>query len=235
MNYPEPPQQLADQFDRVAPRYDVLQRLNPGYRAHLRRSAQRLAAPARGRILDLCCGTGLSTEALVGCYPEAEIVGVDLSAGMLASARQKPGLRRVRFVHGDAMDLAAGAASGPYDAVLMAYGIRNVPDPDACLAHLRQQLKPGGRVAFHEYLVNGSMLRRAIWNTVAGAVIVPLGTLATGSGDLFRYLRKSVNDFDSLHEFEARLGRAGFEDVHAAAMSGWQRGIVHTVLARRPA
>jgi ubiquinone/menaquinone biosynthesis methyltransferase len=234
MDYPEPPRQLADQFDRVAPRYDVLQQLNPGYRAHLRRSAERLAAPARGRILDLCCGTGLSTAALVGCYPQAEIVGVDLSAGMLESARRKPNLAGVRFVHGDAMDLVACGAAGPYDAVLMAYGIRNVPDPDLCLARLRQQLKPGARVAFHEYLVNGSPLRRAIWNTVAGAVIVPLGTLATGSGELFRYLRKSVNDFDSAHEFEARLRRAGFDDVRTEAMSGWQRGIVHTVLARQP-
>jgi ubiquinone/menaquinone biosynthesis C-methylase UbiE len=226
--------QLADQFDRAARSYDLLQHLNPGYRAHLRLSAARLQAPEHGRLLDLCCGTGLSTEALISSYPSAEITGLDLSAGMLANARRKPQLSQVRFVQGDAMDLAASGASGPYDGILMAYGIRNVPDPDRCLSQLRAHLKPGGRIAFHEYLVNGSIYHRAVWNTVAATVIIPLGTLATGSSALFRYLRRSVNEFDGLPRFEARLRAAGFSDVRAEPMDGWQRGIVHTVIATRP-
>jgi ubiquinone/menaquinone biosynthesis methyltransferase len=225
--------QLADEFDRVASRYDLLQRFNPGYRTHLRWSAERLQAPARGRILDLCCGTGLSTEALVARYPEAEIVGVDISPGMLQVARRKRALSRVRFLEGNAMDLAAIGCSGPFDAVLMAYGIRNVPDPDLCLTRLRQHVAPGGRVAFHEYLVAGSRVSRALWNLVAGTIIIPLGTVATGSGSLFRYLRESVNHFDGLEAFEDRVRKAGFLHVHTKPMSGWQRGIVHTVLATR--
>jgi ubiquinone/menaquinone biosynthesis methyltransferase len=222
---------LADEFDSVAQRYDLLQRLNPGYRKHLSWSARRLRAPSRARILDLCCGTGLSTEAIVACYPDAEVTGLDLSAGMLAVARQKPALRHVRFVQGDAMDLAASGVSGPYDAVLMAYGIRNVPDPDLCLARLREQLSPGGRIAFHEYLVRGSVVHSAIWNAVASAIIIPLGKLATGNAEIFRYLKESVNQFDGLPDFEARLRRAGFSAVSTEPMNGWQRGIVHTVLA----
>lgn len=224
---------LANEFDQVAGRYDLLQRLNPGYRTHLSWSARRLQAPPRGRILDLCCGTGLSTEAIVDCYPQAEVTGLDLSAGMLASARKKPGLRKVRFVHGDAMDLVGSGVPGPYDAILMAYGIRNVPDPDLCLSRLREQLAPGGRIAFHEYLVRGSLVHRAIWNAVANAIIIPLGKLATGHAEIFRYLKDSVNQFDSLEGFEARLRRAGFSDVRTEPMNGWQRGIVHTVLATR--
>ena len=225
--------QLARDFDHVAPRYDLLQRLNPGYSSDLRRSALRLQAPARGCILDLCCGTGLSTEALVACYPEAEITAVDHSAGMLEVARRKPALHKVHFIQGDAMALDACGANGPYDAIFMAYGIRNVPDPDACLAQLRAHLSPHGRIAFHEYLVRDALLPRAIWNTVATSVIVPLGTLATGSGELFRYLRRSVNEFDHLGAFEDRLRRAGFQAIHHESMGGWQRGIVHTVLATR--
>ena len=224
---------LANEFDQVAGRYDLLQRLNPGYRTHLSWSARRLQAPPGARILDLCCGTGLSTEALVTCYPDAEVTGLDLSTGMLASACKKPALRGVRLVQGDAMDLVGSGAAGPYDAVLMAYGIRNVPDPDLCLARLREQLKPGGRVAFHEYLVRGSLVRSAIWNAVANTIIIPLGKLATGHAEIFRYLKDSVNQFDSLEGFEARLRRAGFSNVHTQPMNGWQRGIVHTVLATR--
>jgi len=225
--------QLAHDFDDVAPRYDLLQRFNPGYHANLVRSASRLQAPARGRILDLCCGTGLSTEALATVYPHAEIVGLDQSSGMLAVARTKRALANVRFVQGDAMDPERSGATGPFDAIFMAYGIRNVPDPDLCLSRLRAQLAPHGRIAFHEYLVSESIVARAIWNAVSAAIIVPLGTVATGSSELFRYLRQSVNDFDSLPAFVARLRRAGFQSVHTESMTGWQRGIEHTVLASR--
>jgi len=225
--------QLGHEFDHVAQRYDLLQRLNPGYRTHLLLSARRLNAGRHARILDLCCGTGLSTEALVACYPHAEITGVDLSAGMLATARKKPQLQRVRFIQGDAMDLAACDANGPYDAVLMAYGIRNVPDPDLCLSRLREHITPTGQIAFHEYLVAGSLLHSAIWNAVASTIIIPLGSVTTGRADLFRYLRQSVNEFDGVAAFEARLARAGFQAIHTEPMSGWQRGIVHTVLATR--
>jgi ubiquinone/menaquinone biosynthesis C-methylase UbiE len=131
------------------------------------------------------------------------------------------------------MDLAASGAAGPYDAVLMAYGIRNVPDPDLCLSRLREHIEPEGRIAFHEYLVSGSLFHRAVWNAVASAIIIPLGTLATGRGDLFRYLRQSVNAFDSRAAFEARVTAAGFREVHTEPMSGWQRGIEHTVIATR--
>jgi ubiquinone/menaquinone biosynthesis C-methylase UbiE len=172
-------------------------------------------------------------QALVACYPEAEITAVDHSGGMLEVARKKPALSKVHFIQGDAMALDASGANGPYDAILMAYGIRNVPDPDQCLTQLREHLSPHGRIAFHEYLVRDALLPRALWNAVSASIIVPLGTLATGSSDLFRYLRHSVNNFDRLDIFESRLRRAGFQAIHHESMGGWQRGIVHTVLATR--
>jgi ubiquinone/menaquinone biosynthesis C-methylase UbiE len=226
-------QQLASDFDRLAGRYDILQRFNPGYHGDLCRSAKRLALPERARILDLCCGTGLSTEALLACYPDANVSALDISSGMLAVARRKPQLRGVHFITGDAMDPAHSGAVGPYDAIFMAYGIRNVPDPDGCLVRLRELLAARGRIAFHEYSVAGSLVPKAMWNAVASAIIVPLGAALTGSGELFRYLRRSVNDFDSIERFEHRLSSAGFKNIRSERMPGWRRGIVHTVLAER--
>ena len=226
-------QQLSRDFDRVAERYDLLQRFNPGYNADLRRSARRLGAGPGSRILDVCCGTGLSSEALLDCYPDAQITALDNSPGMLATARAKPALRTVRFVVADAMDVHQSEARGSYDAILMAYGIRNVPDPDLCLARLREQLVPGGRLVLHEYSVAGSLKSRLIWNAVAGALIVPLGAALTGAPELFHYLRRSVNAFDSIPALEERLRRAGFFDVRTDTMPGWRRGIVHTLLASR--
>lgn len=225
---------VAEQFDTVAHRYDLLQRLNPGYRKHLRLSAHRLAAKEDGRILDLCCGTGLSTEALVQAYPSAQLTALDASEGMLVQARRKPALQRVRFILGDAMDPKAAGADGPFDAILTAYGIRNVGDPDLCLSRMIALLAPGGRVAFHEYSVAGSRYHRLVWGAVASAVIAPLGRAFTGSSQLFTYLRRSVDEFDSVAGFEARLRGAGFVDVRTLTMDGWQRGIVHTFVAQRP-
>jgi len=92
----------------------------------------------------LCCGTGLSTAALYRCYPKAKITGLDASYGMLDIARGKQELKSVTWLEGDAMDPAAHGASGPYHGILMAYGIRNMVDPDACLRRLYQLLEPGG-------------------------------------------------------------------------------------------
>jgi ubiquinone/menaquinone biosynthesis methyltransferase len=226
-------QRLAQDFDRVADRYDTLQHFNPGYRSDLLRSARRLGAAADAQLLDLCCGTGLSTAALRQCYPKARIWALDISPGMLAIAQRKAALRDVRFVSGDAMNLEQSDATGLFDAIFMAYGIRNVPDPDLCLQRLRERLVPGGRIAFHEYSVAGSRTSRAVWNAVATALIVPLGSALTASPELFRYLRRSVNQFDSIARFEQRLRDAGFDDVRSEGMPGWRRGIVHTILATR--
>lgn len=221
-------------FDRIATTYDLLTGMNPGYTKHLRWSAERLGAPREGRILDLCCGTGLSTEALVRTYPEASFVGLDASAGMLEKARHKKSLSRVSFVLGDATDPAAAGVTGTFDAILMAYGIRNVPDPERCLDNLYALLKPGGALCFHEYSVRDSIRTRLLWNVVASTVIIPGGMLTARSTDIYRYLRQSVNEFDGVRAFEQRLRRHGFVDVHTEPMDGWQRGIVHSFLARRP-
>ncbi len=227
--------QVPSGFDRIAHRYDLLNRLNPGYRKHLRWSAERMELARNANVLDLCCGTGLSTEALVDTYPEATLTGLDASSGMLELAKTKRQLERVHFVCGDAMDpRAAGLEPARYDGVFMAYGIRNMPDADLCLGRILELLEPGGKIAFHEYSVADSLVSRAIWNVVAGTIIIPFGALATGSSELFLYLRRSVNRFDGVEAFKKRLLAAGFIDVREEPMDGWQRGIVHTFLAARP-
>lgn len=226
--------EVAKRFDAIAHRYDLLQRLNPGYRKHLRMSAERLDAPSRGRLLDLCCGTGLSTEALVKSYPYARIMGLDDSEGMLQIAHHKPQLNCVQFVHGDAEDPKVAGIEGAFDGVLMAYGIRNITNPDRCLRNIYELLKPGGRVAFHEYSVQDSLYARIVWNLMAGIVIVPLGKVLTGTDELFRYLRESVNRFDGLRRFEIRMREAGFREIEVHEMDGWQRAIVHTITAVKP-
>jgi len=221
------------EFDRVSRSYDLLSAMNPGYSTHLRRSAERMRLRADAAVLDLCCGTGLSTEALRRAYPEAAITGMDGSAGMLDRARAKHQLQDVQWLRGDAMEPAAHGAEGPYDGILMAYGIRNVPDPDLCLRRIRDLLSDDGVLCLHEYSVRGSGRARIVWNLVTLGIVIPLGLVLARTTKIFRYLRRSVLDFDSVSELEERLRAAGFASVRTETMEGWQRGIVHTFLARR--
>ncbi|QKW05033.1 class I SAM-dependent methyltransferase [Streptomyces sp. NA04227] len=222
---------LARAFDHASQTYDRLTAMNPGYRADLLRSARRLRLPRGGaglRLLDLGCGTGASTRALLKAAPYAHITAVDASSGMLERALTKPWPARVRFLHLTAEELHT-SGQGPFDAVLAAYLFRNVTDPDAVLASVRALLLPGGRLAVHEYSLSGSRAHRTLWNAVCRGVIIPAGTL-TGDRDLYHHLRRSVLAFDTAPAFASRLTRAGFADVRTIPVAGWQTGIVHTFL-----
>lgn len=229
---------VPEEFDRAAAAYDRLVGANPGYHEHLRLSARRLGLSGDGaglRLLDLGCGTGASTAALLAVAPRAEIVAVDASAGMLEQARAKEWPANVRFVHARAEELAAARVRGPFDGIFAAYLIRNVPSADQVLGSLYSLLKPGAALAIHEYSVADSLVAKAIWNAVCWSVIIPAGAALSGSAALYRYLWRSVLAFDGASAFASRLRRSGFDDVRVLPVTGWQRGIVHTFLGRRPA
>lgn len=224
-------------FDAGAAAYDGLVGANPGYNEHLLLSAQRMNLPDGGRglrLLDVGCGTGLSTAALLAAAPHAEIIGVDGSAGMLAQARAKQWPDTVRFVHSYAEGLADAGVDGPFDGILAAYLVRNLPDPDATLTAFRGLLAPGATLAVHDYSVRDSRVAGITWNVVSTAVIIPMGRLRTGDAALYRYLRDSVNRFDGASAFQDRLRANGFVNVRSETVTGWQRGIVHTFLADAP-
>ena len=224
-------------FDVGAAAYDRLVGANPGYHAHLRLSARRMRLPARGaglRLLDAGCGTGASTAALLAVAPEAEIVAVDASRGMLAVARAKPWPPSVRFVHSPIEDLAEQGIEGPFDGILAAYLMRNLTDPDAQLRRFRELLRPGATLAVHEYSVSDNRVATWVWHAVCWAIIIPAGRRHTGDTTLYRHLWRSVLAFDGARRFRNRLADNGFTAVHSETVPGWQRHIVHTFLADAP-
>ncbi|GHG29889.1 class I SAM-dependent methyltransferase [Streptomyces filamentosus] len=227
---------LAAAFDHASPTYDLMTAASPGYRAHLRRSARRLGLPGGGAgltLLDLGCGTGTSTEALLRAAPRATVVGVDASAGMLARARAKAWPERVSFVHAPVESMEEVKAGGPYDAVLAAYLLRNVADPDAVLRLVHRLLRPGGRLAVHEYSLGGRPSDRLVWKAVVNGFVRPWARLH-GDAELYGHLYRSVLAFDTTDAFTARLRRAGFTRVRCLPLPGWQTGITHTFVAQRP-
>jgi isorenieratene synthase len=224
-------------FDHGAPVYDRLVGRNPGYHEHLRISARRLGIPGDGeglRLLDIGCGTGASTAALLRAAPRAEIVAADASAEMLARARAKRWPPTVRFVHAPVEDLASAGVHGPFDGILAAYLVRNLAGPDEQLRALYALLRPGATLAVHEYVAGSTAAARAKWNAVCCGIVIPLAAVSGGGAGLYRHLRRSVASFDTAPEFGRRLERAGFDAVRAEGMPGWQSGIEYTFLATRP-
>ena len=244
---------VHEAFDEAADRYDLMVGLNPGYHGHLRSAAEALAerlprpSGTNGatllRLADLGCGSGASTRALLQATQRigvrATIVGVDASAGMLEQARAKPWPPGVSFEVGLAEELAFARESwGLGDrvpGVFAAYLFRNVTERDKVLAAVFDLLEDDGTFVVQEYSVAGSRLARAVWSLVCWSVVIPLGWLTSRQTRLYRYLWRSVLQFDSVQTFADRLHDAGFTDIEVRTVPGWQRGILHTFRARKPA
>ena len=229
---------LEGAFDAAARRYDLLTGLNPGYHRHLAAAARALAehlGDPTPDLLDLGCGSGSSTAALLAAAPRASVVGVDASAGMLAEAGAKAWPPGVRFVHANAQDLPR-LGLDPVDGVLAAYLFRNVPaaDRDDVARAVLEQLRPGGWLVVQEYSVAGRRAAGAVWTAVCWAFVIPLAWLVRGNPGLCVYLWRSARRFDSTDRFSRRLAEAGFTDIARRDVPGWQRGILHTFRARRP-
>lgn len=247
-------------FDRAAGRYDLMVALNPGYHRHLRSAAHALLEPLADRagssrpprLLDLGCGSGASTRALITVAEEAaatagpDVIALDASAGMLSQAGKKVWPDNVRFHHGLAEELCArrdewGLAE-PVDGVFAAYLFRNLSAGSArtgsarthVLRAVRGLLRPGGVLVVQEYSVAGSRMSRAIWTLVCRLVVLPLARLTRTDTELYDYLWRSVLRFDSVVRFAGRLWEAGFVDVEVRTVPGWQRGVLHTFRARVP-
>jgi ubiquinone/menaquinone biosynthesis C-methylase UbiE len=245
---------LTAAFDEVAPRYDLMVALNPGYHAHLRMAAnglvewlpasQSASQPPLIQLLDLGCGSGASTRAVLEAAQAAglrfAVVGADASAGMLDQARAKSWPASVRFEVGQAEELVGAHEWLGFDDAIQgafaAYLFRNVAERDKLLAGLFDLLANGGVLVVQEYSIAGSRLwPKALWSAVCWLAIIPLGWLTSRRSRLYRYLWRSVRSFDSVQTFVDRLYGAGFVDVEIRTVPGWQRGILHTFRARKPA
>jgi len=240
-------------FDEAAPRYDLMVALNPGYHGHLRSAAEALVdqlpaetapgSPVRAavRLIDLGCGSGASTKALIKAVQASgrrpEVLGVDASAGMLAQARTKQWPAGTRFAHGFAQQLSdsrqAWGLTEPVSGVLAAYLFRNVDERAEVLSDVYALLDDDGILVVQEYSVAGRPAAELIWTLVCWLVVIPLGLITSGRTLLYRYLWQSVRDFDSVQVFTARLYAAGFTDVEVRTVAGWQHGILHTFRARK--
>ncbi len=221
-------------FDAIATRYDLLNRvLSGGLDRRWRRNlVAALGLPPGARVLDLATGTGDVAIAIATAHPDAHVIGLDPSARMLEVGREKvsaAGLGdRVSMIEGDAEHLALPDAS--FDAVTMAFGIRNVPDRPRALAEAVRVLRSGGVLGILELGEPRQGLLGAIGRLHVHGLVPRVGALLSGAKE-YRYLADSIARFPPPDHFAALLLEAGLGNVHVAPQT---LGACHLYVGRRP-
>lgn len=187
-------------FDRIVPRYDLMNRLMTGgrdvaWRRLAVREALRGRDPAVMRALDVATGTGdlamTMRDAGVG-----QVVGLDFSAAMLEEARRKDassGKTRVDWVHGDAMALPF--PDGLFDVVTVGFGLRNMPSYEGALREMARVLRPGGTLVCLETTPLTVPVLRRLFDLYFSRVVPLIGGVLSGDRDAYAYLPASAAAF----------------------------------------
>ncbi len=217
------PDGVRRMFDRIAPVYDLMNRvMTTGLDQRWRRLAVAAVVRPGDRVLDACCGTG--DLAIAARKAGGAVVGLDFSVRMLERARRKSG--SITWVEGDLLSLPF--EDGSFDAATVGFGVRNVSDLEHALGELRRVLVPGGRLAILEITTPRGVL--APFYRLWLDRIVPLLGRALKGGAAYEYLPASVRRFPGPDDLVRLVGDAGFGDVRYRLLAG---GIValHTGVA----
>jgi demethylmenaquinone methyltransferase / 2-methoxy-6-polyprenyl-1,4-benzoquinol methylase len=207
------PEVVRGMFDRIAPVYDVMNRvMTAGLDRRWRRLAVRAVVWPGDRVLDACCGTG--DLALEAERRGGRVVGLDFSERMLERARSKSGT--IEWVRGDALELPFEDAV--FDAATVGFGVRNLRDLGLGLRELARVVRPGGHVAVLEITRPRGLLRPffRVWFEV----LVPLAGRVLPGGKAYTYLPASVRRFPGPEDLSALLEDAGFEKVRFRLLGG---------------
>ncbi len=228
---------VRQMFDGIAPHYDFLNRLLSMRRdVYWRKAlATSLDLPPRARVLDAACGTADVGIEIVGqATGGVEVVGVDFAPQMLHLAKPKiersspPGA--ITLAAADAFDLPFAPAG--FDAVTMAFGIRNIRDKETVLKAFWQQLKPGGRLAILELSTPTQGLARQAYLFYFNRLLPLIGRLFSKHRFAYTYLPDSVARFPAPDDFAALMRTAGFEKIRYRSMT---TGITVLFVGDKPA
>jgi len=225
---------IESMFDAIAGRYDLLNHvLSVGIdRSWRKRAIRALQLTGSERVLDLCTGTAdLAIAARRAHPPAARVVGVDFSDAMLRVGHDK--LTRARLdpaialVRGDAMSLPVATRS--VNGVTIAFGIRNVEQPDIACREMHRVLRPGGRLAILEFAIPTSPLIRAGYLAYFRFVLPRIGRLVSRHNAAYEYLPASVAAFETPDQLVKILRQSGFTDIRAVPLT---LGVVYLYTAR---
>jgi demethylmenaquinone methyltransferase/2-methoxy-6-polyprenyl-1,4-benzoquinol methylase len=210
-------------FSGIARRYDLLNHLLSGnVDKRWRRKAARALESSLiegARVLDVACGTG-DLSLVLAEAGAARVIGLDFCRPMLEIARRKADAdsRSIPFVEGDALRLPF--ADETFDAVTIAFGLRNLAGVADGLRELRRVLKPGGRLAVLEFSSPVVPGFKALFRFYFTRVLPHIGGLVSGSRGAYEYLPDSVSRFPDQKRLAELMRAEGFERVEYSNLTG---------------
>jgi demethylmenaquinone methyltransferase / 2-methoxy-6-polyprenyl-1,4-benzoquinol methylase len=214
---------VQEMFAGIAHRYDFLNHfLSASVDYRWRRLAvakvRELVGSAQLRVcLDLCSGTGDLAIAL-NRRLQCEVIASDFCHPMLTRATAKFGARAIRNVEADALCLPFREAS--FDALTIAFGLRNLEDPGRGLSEMRRIVRPGGAVVILEFSKPVVPGFSQLFNFYFRHILPTLGALVSGQSAAYQYLPDSVRKFPAQEELLQMLRAAGFTEPGYRNLSG---------------
>jgi demethylmenaquinone methyltransferase/2-methoxy-6-polyprenyl-1,4-benzoquinol methylase len=216
-------EQVAAMFNAISPKYDALNRiLSAGIDQSWRRKTLReIRATGALNLLDVATGTADLALALAKGIPGSRVVGVDISAGMLEVGRSKVRARdlegRVRLDLGDGEQLPYEESS--FDAVTVAFGVRNFENLEQGLRDMRRVLQPGGSLAVLEFSQPTAWPLRSLYLFYFKNILPRIGRMVSKDASAYTYLPNSVQAFPYGEAFAAKLREAGFKSVRVRPLT----------------
>ena len=205
-------------FTSIAPRYVLANHvLSLGIDVLWRKQVARMVAEiSPARVLDVATGSGdLAVEIQKACPAETEIVGLDFCEPMLDHARKR-GLKNL--VVGDATALEFENAS--FDAVTVAYGLRNMESWSTALSEFRRVLRPDGRLVVLDFSLPQLAILREPYRFYLHHILPPIGGLLTGNQEAYAYLGDSIERFPSGQAMCELIRTANFTEVESIPVWG---------------
>jgi demethylmenaquinone methyltransferase / 2-methoxy-6-polyprenyl-1,4-benzoquinol methylase len=213
---------VREMFARIAPRYDLANRLlTAGLDERWRRRAIALLSPPRGgRVLDCCCGTGDLVFGLLRGDSSLEVTGIDFCRPMLERARERARRRNIgaHFVEGDVMTMPFGDAS--FDGATMGFSLRNVVDVDATLREILRVLRPGARFVSLDVTKAPNRAFKRFFDLYFYRAVPFIGGIVGGSRAAYAYLPNSLTHHPNAPELRDRFTQAGFVRTGYAPLMG---------------
>ncbi len=210
---------IKDMFDMIAPKYDFLNRTLSLHRdVYWRKetvSSLNLSAKTKSRLLDVACGTGdVSIEAVKKFGKNIEVTGIDFSENMLILGNEKikkANITNINFMAGNALSLPF--ENNHFDALTIAFGIRNIADRKRALQEFLRCLKTGGTLGILEFSTPDNRFFNALYMFYFQKVLPSIGGLFSKNLSAYKYLPDSVVNFPDSEKFGEIIESAGFSEV----------------------
>ena len=216
-------QQVAEMFNKIAFRYDFLNRfLSGGIDRNWRKKAIHELSSIKPRsILDVATGTADMPILITKILQPDRITGIDISDGMLTLGKQKiikSGLGKIVHLQtGDGESIHFPEDS--FDAVTVAFGVRNFQNLEKGLVEMRRVMKPGGKLVILEFSKPGKGLFLPFYKIYLRIIAPRIGRIVSGNAVAYQYLNDSVNAFPEGEVFIKILNKTGFTNTYLKKLS----------------